>query len=321
MTSMREAQYTSYGPPDVLSVNTVPIPHPGPGEVLVKVTAASVGGGEMPIRAGRMRHLMRSSRPFRVGNDFSGTIVAVGTGSERFSIGDAVWGLTAPRTFGSTADYVCVAEALVAQAPTSIDLLHAAALPSAGTTAVSALDDHARLQPGERILIRGASGGVGALVVQLAKTKGAHVTAMAGADNLDWLSRIGADDAVDYRESSVSTLGTFDVIVDLVGTDLRAYRRLLSRRGRLVILAMDPKHLVRSIVYVLWGVTFGRKHIRAFSNHPTAEQIGQLARLVDAGSLQPVVQEVFTIDDIAAAHQRQEAGGIRGKLLIAIDGR
>ncbi len=131
---MRAVRYDRFGPADVLHIVDLPKPQAGPGQVLVRVRAASVNGGEMPIRAGRMRRVMRHRPPAGVGNDFSGHSEAVGDRVQRFRTGDAVWGLMPHLTFGSTAEHLAVPDRLLAPAPSNIDLLEAAALPSAGTT-------------------------------------------------------------------------------------------------------------------------------------------------------------------------------------------
>jgi NADPH:quinone reductase-like Zn-dependent oxidoreductase len=310
---MRAVRYDKFGPADVLHVVDLPKPQAGPGQVLVRVRAASVGGGEMAIRAGRLRRVMRHRPPAGVGNDFSGHVEAVGDGAQAFRVGDAVWGLMPHLAFGSTAEYVAVPERLLAPAPAGLDLLDAAALPSAGTTVVTALTDTVALRPGQRLLVRGATGGVGSLAVQLGKALGAHVTALAGARNLDWVGELGADIAVDYRTVAPADLGTFDVVLDLVGTDLPTYRRRLAPGGRMVALALDPDGLIKTFAFI--GLS---RNVSTFSNNPSAQRIADLTRLVESGDLRPVVDTVFPMDRIADAHRGMEAGGVRGKLVIDV---
>lgn len=151
-------------------------------------------------------------------------------------------------TFGAIADYVAVPEQRLARAPENLSLLEAAALPVSGTTAMTALTDKAQLQSGERLLVRGATGGVGSVTVQLGKALGAHVTALAGARNLDWITQLGADETLNYRTTRPDDLDRFDVIVDVVGTDLGAYQSRLTHRGRLIALAFDPDRVVSSML-------------------------------------------------------------------------
>ncbi|MYS76113.1 zinc-binding dehydrogenase [Streptomyces sp. SID5926] len=313
---MRAVQFDRFGPPDVLRVNDVPAPRPGPGEVLVEVHAASVDAGETAFRAGRMRRVTRVRFPRGLGSDFAGRVSALGSGVRAWSVGDAVWGLMPHLTFGAIADYVAVPEQRLARAPKNLDLLEAAALPVVGTTAMTALSGKARLRPGERLLIRGATGGVGSVAVQLGKALGAHVTALAAARNLDWITRLGADEALDYRTTRPEDLDRFDVIVDVVGTDLGAYRKRLARGGRLVALSFDSDRVVSSMLGIALRAAATPRRVKMFSNNPSADRIAELTRAVEAGTIRPVIDTVFPMRDIAAVHQRLEAGGVRGKYVV-----
>ena len=316
MTQMRSARYDHYGPAEVLHTVTGPRPLPGPSEVLVRVHGASVSGGELLIRSGKLRRLTRLKLPQGAGVDFAGEVTALGSHTSGLEIGNRVWGLLPDRRFGAIAEYVAVPQEQVATAPAGVDLVHAAALPAVATTAVTALRAHAHLQPGERLLVRGATGGVGTAAVQLAHAWGAHVTALASARNLDWVKQLGADEALDHRATPPGALGRFDVVLDVVGTDLPAYRHLLTRRGRMVALAVDPDALFRSVAYVLASSVHGRRRVRAFSNKPTHEDLVELSRLVETRALRPVVDTTFPPDGLADAHRSLEAGGVRGKHVI-----
>ncbi|MGW2223292.1 alcohol dehydrogenase catalytic domain-containing protein, partial [Nonomuraea sp. NPDC001684] len=149
---MRAVQYTRFGPPEVLRVDDVPAPRPGPGEVLVEVRAASVDAGELAFRAGRLRGIARARFPRGLGGDFTGRVAALGPGVPAWSVGEEVWGLMPHFAFGAIADYVAVPEQRLARAPENLSLLDAAALPSSGTTALTALTDKAGLTSGERLL-------------------------------------------------------------------------------------------------------------------------------------------------------------------------
>ncbi|MEJ1197879.1 MULTISPECIES: NAD(P)-dependent alcohol dehydrogenase [unclassified Streptomyces] len=313
---MRAVQFDRFGPPEVLRVNDVPTPRPGAGEVLVKVHAVSVDAGEIAFRAGKLRRVTRTRFPRGLGSDFAGRVAAVGGGVPAWSVGDAVWGLMPHLTFGSVADYVAVPGQRLAPAPRNLSLLEAAALPAAGTTALTALTDKARLQPGERLLVRGATGGVGSIAVQLGKALGAHVTALAGARNLDWITRLGADEAVDYRTTRPEGLDRFDVIVDVVGTDLGAYQARLARKGRLVALSFDSDRVVSSMLGTALRAAATPRRVKMFSNNPSTDRIAELTRAAEAGTIRPVIDTVFPMSDIAAIHHRLESGGVRGKHVI-----
>ncbi|MER6178160.1 NAD(P)-dependent alcohol dehydrogenase [Streptosporangium sp. NPDC001681] len=313
---MRAVQYTRFGPPEVLRVTDVPTPQPGRGEVLVEVRAASVDAGEVAFRVGKLRGISRARFPRGVGGDFTGRVAAVGPGVHAWSVGEEVWGLMPHFSFGSLADYVTVPEQRLARAPKNLSLLDAAALPTSGTTAMTALTDKAGLSSGERLLVRGATGGVGSIAVQLGKALGAHVTALAGARNLDWVTELGADAALDYRTTRPQDLGHFDVILDLVGTDLGAYLARLTRGGRMVALAFDQDRILTSMATIGLRAALSPRRMKLFSNNPSPARITELTASAEAGSIRPVIDTVYPIAGIAEAHQRLEAGGVRGKFVI-----
>jgi NADPH:quinone reductase-like Zn-dependent oxidoreductase len=311
-TSMRLATYDRYGPPEVLSVTTGPVPRPRPGEVLVRVRAVSVNGGEPAVRAGRLRPFSGNRFPKRVGVDLVGEVVEPGT--SRFAAGDLVWGLLG-RRMGSAAEYVAVPVKRLDHVPAGLDAVQAVALP-VGTTAITALRDMASLAPGERLLVRGATGGVGYVAVQLGKAMGAHVTGLASAANLDLVKELGADEAIDYR--APGDPGRFDVILDTVGSDLPTFHRLLTPRGRMVTIALDLDHPFRSLGYIAAHAPRRTRWVRFFSGNPTAPLFAELGRWVSAGAIRPQVDRVFPLADIAAAHRALEQGGVRGKIVVQL---
>lgn len=316
---MRAALYDRYGPPDVLYEGKLPKPTAGPGEVLVRVHASSVNGGELLGRAGKLRPVTAIASPGfpkRVGIDFAGEVETVGRDVSTFRPGDRVWGLL-PRAFGAAAEFVVVPPQQLALAPANLDLVQAAALP-VGTTAITALRDKAHLKPGERLLVRGGSGGVGSIAVQLGRLYGAHVTALTRADHQDLMLDLGADEVFDYRTTSPTDLSGFDVILDTVGTQIPAYRSLLTRSGRMVAVAFDIDNLLTSLSYLLASTVFGRKRVRFFSGNPHADLFAELTRLTNSGAIRPVVDTVYPLADIAQAHKALETGGVRGKLVIQI---
>lgn len=308
---MRLVTFDRYGPPDVLSVTAGPVPTPGPGEVLVRVRAVSVNGGELALRAGRLRPFSGTRFPKRVGIDLVGEVV---TAAGRFAAGDLVWGLVG-RRMGSAAEYVAVRADRLDHVPAGLDVVQAAALP-VGTTAITALRDKAMLAPGERLLVRGATGGVGYVAVQLGKAMGAHVTGLASAANLDLVRDLGADAAVDYR--APGDLGRFDVVLDTVGTDLPAFHRLLTSRGRMVAIAFDLARPFRSLGYLAAHAARRDRWVRFFSGNPTAALFAELGRWVTAGAIRPQVDRVYPLADIAAAHRALEQGGVRGKIVVEL---
>ncbi|MFI6557983.1 NAD(P)-dependent alcohol dehydrogenase [Streptomyces griseus] len=314
---MRAALYDSYGPPEVLYEGRVPVPVRKPGEVLVRVHAASVNGGELYGRAGRVRFVTGRRFPQRTGLDFAGEVAEVDPDVTGLRVGDRVWGILG-RTFGSAAEYVSVRPRQIAYAPENVTLTEAASLPAGGTTSLTALRDKAGLRAGERLLVRGASGGVGSVAVQLGKALGAHVTGLAGAKNADFVRELGADEVLDHRATALAGLDRYDVIMDTVGTEHPVLRRRLAPGGRLVSIAFDIDHPVRSIGYLLGSAVHGRQRVRFFSGNPKHDLFADLTAYVERGDLRPVVDTVHPLSDIAAAHRALEAGGVRGKHVIQV---
>ena len=313
---MRAALFDRYGPPEVIYQGRLPVPDHGDDRVLVRVLATSVNGGELSGRSGALGPLgglVMGGPPRRLGLDFVGDVVAVGANVRGVGVGERVWGLL--RGFGAAAEYAAVAPDRIAAVPRDMDPLQAVAIPVA-TTTVTALRDKARLRPGERLLVRGATGGVGVSGVQLGRAYGAHVTALARAEHLDLARELGADEAFDYRTTAPADLGRFDVVLDTVGTDLPAYRALLAPGGRMVAVSFDLDRPLRSLGYILGSAVHGRGRVRFFSGNPRRDLLEEVARLVEAGDLRPVVDRVFPLSDLAGAHRALEAGGVRGKVVV-----
>ncbi|MFJ5227797.1 NAD(P)-dependent alcohol dehydrogenase [Streptomyces sp. NPDC088400] len=318
MNEMRAALYDSYGPPEVLYVGKVPVPVPQQDEVLVRVHAVSVNGGERHVRAGRVRLMSGRRFPQLTGVDFAGEVAAVGAAVTGPREGDRVWGLLPRGRFGSAAEYVAVHPRRISLAPAGLTLAEAVSLPATGTTVITALRDKAGLRPGERLLVRGASGGVGSAAVQFGKALGAHVTALAGPKNLDFIRDLGADEALSYSTVHPSDLGAFDVILDTVGTRHSAYRKLLAPGGRMVAIAFDTENILSSLSYILASTLHGPRRVRFFSGNPRHKLLAELTRYVETGAIRPAVDTVHPLADIAAAHRALEAGGVRGKHVIQI---
>lgn len=322
MTDMRAARYDRYGPPEVLYEGRVPIPTVKPGHILVRVQANSVNGGELAARAGQLRMLTGRRFPRGIGMDFVGEVADAGTAAG-VRAGDQVWGLL-PRSSevggnaGAAAEYVAVDPGRVSRSPGNFTPVEAVSIMGA-TTSITGLRDKVRLKPGERLLVRGASGGAGSLAVQIGKVLGAHVTGLAGPKNLDFVRDLGADEAFSYTTTGPSDLGTFDVVLDTVGTDLPAYRRLLAPGGRMVGLTFDRNHIPRSLAYILTSSVHGSRRVRFFSGNPERALFTELTELAESGKLRPVVDTVHSLADIAAAHRALESGGVRGKHVVKID--
>ncbi len=318
MVEMRAARYDGYGAPDVLYEGRVPRPVAGPDEILVRVHASSVNGGELMVRSGRLALLTGRRFPRGIGTDFAGEVVEAGARVREPAVGDRVWGFHGRAGGSATSEYVAVRPSQVSLAPLGLDAVEAVSLLAGGTTGITALRDRARVGPGERVLVRGASGGVGSVVVQLARAMGAQVTALAGARNLDFVRGLGAHEAYDYATTGpaeLSLLEGFDVIIDIVATDLPAYHRLLTPAGRLVAVSVGS---VSSALRLAGAALLRSRRTVFFSGNPKTALFRDLAGYVERGEVRPVVDTVHELADISEAHRALEAGGVRGKHVISL---
>ncbi|QJT06262.1 NAD(P)-dependent alcohol dehydrogenase [Streptomyces asoensis] len=314
---MKAAQITSYGAPDVLRINDVDRPAPGVGEVLVSVEASSVNGHDVIVRAGELKMVSGRRFPIGAGLDFAGVVVGTGADVEGYRAGDRVWGTVHPRQRHSTAgaaEYVVVPADRIAPAPADLSPVDAASLVVAGATALIALRDSVHLAGGERVLVRGAAGGVGTAAVQLAHATGGHVTALARDRHARLLTDLGADEVLDYGSTTSDQIGPFDVIVDTVGSELHCYRSRLAKGGRMVTVGLSAGALAA----IAASSVHGSRRIRTFSANPDSAVLRDLADHVTSGALRPVVDSVYPLADIAAAHTAFERGGVVGKHVIAV---
>jgi 2-desacetyl-2-hydroxyethyl bacteriochlorophyllide A dehydrogenase len=313
---MKAVQINRFGAPDVLSLHEVDRPAPGGGEVLVQVEASSVNGHDVIIRAGGLKMVSGRKFPLGIGLDFVGVVVAAGPEAADYRAGGRVWGTVHPRqrhATGAAAEYVVVPVDRVAPAPAGLTPSDAASLVVTGTTALIALRDSTYLQSGERVLVRGAAGGVGTAAVQLAHAMGGHVTALARDRHARALADLGADRVLGYDASPEET-GTFDVIVDTPGSDLECYRRRLAKNGRMVTVGLSASALAA----IGMSAIHGSRRIRTFSANPDTALLEDLSEYVASGALRPVVSGVFPLTDIAAAQQAFSQGGTLGKHVVTV---
>ncbi|WP_328747057.1 NADP-dependent oxidoreductase [Streptomyces sp. NBC_00285] len=314
---MKAAQITSYGAPDVLRINEVDRPAPGAGEVLVAVEASSVNGHDVIVRAGELKMMSGRRFPIGAGLDFAGVVVESGAGVEGCRVGDRVWGMVHPRrrhTTAGAAEYVVVSADRIAPAPADLSPVEAASLVVAGATALIALRDSVHLAAGERVLVRGAAGGVGTAAVQLAHALGGHVTALARDRHAGALTELGADEVLDHGSTTSDRIGPFDVIVDTVGTELHCYRSRLAGNGRMVTVGLSAAALPA----IAASSVYGSRRIRTFSANPDTAVLRDVAGHVTSGALRPVVHGVYPLADITAAHEAFERGGVVGKHVVAV---
>lgn len=317
---MLAARYHRHGPPEVLQLDEVPVPVPGRGQVLVRVQAASVNGGDLFARSGGLRLVTGRRLPVGVGIDLAGVVEGLGPGVTDLAPGQRVWGVmsrsTAVAPVGAAAEFAVVESARLGLLPEELDAAGAVALLAGGTTAVTALFVHGRLRAGQRVLVRGAAGGVGYVAVQLAHAAGAHVTALARASVADAVRELGADEVVDYRAVRPADLGRFDLVLDTAGgSGLSEFRRLVVRTGRMVTIAPTSWAAVGAL---LASTVHGSRRMRFFSGDPRRADLDVLAAYVRRGDVRPVVAAARPLVEIAGAHRALEAGGGVGKQVVQV---
>lgn len=321
---MRVLAHHQYGGADQLRHEERPRPVPGKGEVLVRVRAAAIDSGTVHLLHGSPRLIrpyagLRRPRFTVPGRDLAGTVEACGPDVVGVEIGDDVIGTAN----GSLAEYAVVPLKRLAAKPAGVGFTEAAAIPVSGLTAAKAIDD-ARLSAGHRVLVTGASGGVGTYVVQLAVTAGAAVVGVCSAAKADLVREIGAAEVLDYATDDLAEHGPYDVIIDIAGnTPLRTLRRMTTATGTVVIVGGDQGGAVlggmeRTLATVLLN-PFTRQRLVAVMPAERGEDMAVLAEQVAAGSLRPVVSEVYSFDRAAEAVADLEGGRVRGKAVIALD--
>ena len=318
---VRAAVYDRYGPPSVLRVENIPLPSPGPNQVLVEVVATSVNlsdwegltGSPLYARIGGLR----APRRRVLGSDIAGRVAAVGAGVTRFSVGDEVYGDNLA-LMGGFAEYAVAPDAMLAHKPEGLTFVEASTLPQAGAIA---LKGTARVHSGQRVLINGAGGGSGTFAVQLAALAGAHVTAVDNAGKLDYLRELGVDEVVDYRRTDFTRLKPFDLVLDLVAhRSVFAYRRALAPGGRYSCVGGGVPTLlgVGTIGAALGLLTGRRMGVLAVMQGPA--HFMPAAELCVAGELRIRVDRTFTLDEVPQALAYLGEGRVLGKVVVTPQG-
>lgn len=320
---MKAAVLDSYGDSDRLIVREVPDPGPpGPGQVVVRARATSVNPLDWKLRKGSYRFVMPAKLPLILGVDVAGEVDAIGPEVTRFQPGDPVFGgVDVVKQGGAYAELVLAREAALAPMPGVLSFEEAAALPTAGQTALQALRDKGELVAGEKVLVNGAAGGVGHLAVQIARALGAHVTGVASGRNLEFVRGLGAQEAIDYEaEDFVSRDETWDVIFDAVAaSNYRDCEAVLSEKGGIyVTTGFYPRLPIEMAITALGGLFGQGRRARPVVVKHRAEDLMVLERLANQGRLRPEIQEVFALERIAQAHDLSESGHVRGKLAVRI---
>lgn len=310
MTTTRVIIQRSIGGSEVLELAEIPLPVPGPGEVLVRVRATGMNPADWKVRVGKVDFF--GPPPYVLGHEFSGTVERLGEGVDRFAEGDEVYGWTVP-PHGSHADHVVVPDDRIAPKPRTLDHVGAAALPISGFTAYQALITLADVGPGHRVLIHGAAGGVGHLAVQIAKARGAYVIGTASAAKHAYLRDLGADELIDYTVADFGELRDIDAVLDTISHDY----------GPRSLGTLKPGGILVDVV----GVGVDRTEVTAraaelavrfveFFLEPTPAVLTDFAALIDGHGIRPTISETLPLTEAAKAHELSETGRVRGKIVL-----
>jgi NADPH:quinone reductase-like Zn-dependent oxidoreductase len=308
--TMKAVRITQFGGPETLHLETIPVPRPGEGELLVKVAAAGVNPVDYKIRGGKYPAVKQDKLPFVLGRDVAGTVIECGPAAGRFAKGESIYAMPGLGR-GGYAEYALVKATEAAPKPQSLDAIQAGAVPLAALTAWQGLFRHGNLKPGQRVLIHGASGGVGHFAVQFAKAKGAWVAATASAGHLDFVRRLGADEVIDYQAQRFEDdLHDLDLVFDLVGgeTQERSWD-VLKQGGALVSTLNEPsreKAAARGVRALRYTVS------------ESGADLAAIGELIDAGKVKPVITRTYQLKEAAAAQEFLEHDHPQAKVVLSV---
>jgi NADPH:quinone reductase-like Zn-dependent oxidoreductase len=321
---MQAMIYTEYGSPDVLKLAEVAAPTPGDDDVLIHIYAASLNAGDRILLRGdpfmvRFTAGLRKPKHQILGADVAGRVAAVGCNVTQFQVGDAVFGDLSDSGYGAFAEYVAAPAHAVALKPARMTFAEAAAVPSAAITALQGLRDQAQIQPGQRVLINGASGSVGTYALQIAKALGAEVTAVCSTQHVDRVRSLGADHVIDYRLEDYTQNHQYDVILDAAAyRSLAENQRALAPKGVYVLVGGSGGRFLEAMVLGPWRSKKTGQRFRTFVKHPTQQDLMFVKELLEAQSIAPVIDRCYPLGEAAEALRYLGTHQARGKIVITM---
>jgi NADPH:quinone reductase-like Zn-dependent oxidoreductase len=310
--TMKAIRIHNYGGPEVLQYEDAPRPKPQAGEVLIRVHAAGVNPIDWKVREGHMKDFWPHKFPLILGWGLSGVVEEVGPAAAgRFKKGDAVFAMADPTRDGAYADYIAVRATALALKPNSLHHIRAAAVPLAALTAWQSLFDTAQLQPGQRVLIHAGSGGVGHFAVQLAKWKGAYVFATASTKNQDLLRGLGVDEPIDYTQQRFeNVVRNIDVVLDTLGGETQERSWSVLKKGGVLVSLVQPPSEEKGEELGVRAAIIGAQ--------PNGAQLAEIAKIIDAGQLAPVIDRILPLSEVHRAHELSKSGHTHGKIVLRI---
>lgn len=315
---MQAAYFNQYGSADVLQYGELPTPTPKANQLLVRVRASSVNPVDWKVRQGEFKFMTGFRFPKIPGRDVAGEVVAVGDNVVRFAPGNRVYGMPSDGVGSANAQFAVLEEATVAFVPEKLSFEEAAAVPLAALTALQALRDNAQLLSGDRVLINGASGGVGSFAIQIAKALGAgEVTGVAGPGGQELVRSLGADRVLNHEEHDFTKdLSHYDIIFDAAGkSSFVASKAALRRNGRYVTTTPGPTNLVVDTA----AAVFSTKTTHTFVAKNSGSDMALVSAWLQAGTIRVVIDKTFPLQQLAEAHRYNEKGHAAGKIVLTIE--
>jgi NADPH:quinone reductase-like Zn-dependent oxidoreductase len=323
---MKAIVYTKYGPPDILSLEEIQKPTPGDDEVLVEIHASCVNSGNLTAVAGepfvgRLWTGLREPKDKIPGSDIAGRVEAVGRNVKQFQPGDEVFGDIYDWGSGAFAEYVSAPEIALALKPANLTFEEAASVPQAALVALQGLRDKGQIQPGQKVLIAGASGGNGTFAVQIAKSFGAEVTGVCSTRNVDLVRSIGADHVIDYTQEDFAQIGQrYDLILSTAGhRSVFDYRRALSPNGTYVSAGGSIAQIFEGMLLGPLVSMAGSKKLTYLSHGPNQNDLVFMKELLEAGKVVPVIDRSYPLSEVAEALRYYGEGKSKGKVVITVD--
>jgi NADPH:quinone reductase-like Zn-dependent oxidoreductase len=307
---MKAVTIHEYGGPEELVIEEMPIPEFGSGEILVRVQATGINPVDWKIREGYNKERIKIDFPFILGWDVAGAVADTGNLVSRFKIGDLVFALADMTRNGAEAEYVVLKTDAAAHVPSTISLEEAAAVPLTSLTAWTMLFDKADLQPGQRVLIHAASGGVGSFAVQLAKIAGAYVAGTTSEMNIDYVKSLGADEVINYKSVDFSSaLKDYDVVLDTIGGETQKRSFKILKKGGVLVTTVKPE-MEAAKAYDI--------KLESGMVMPNGARLQEIAGLIDEGKIKVHIEKEFELKEVKAAQEYSQSGKVRGKLIVKV---
>lgn len=308
--TMHAVRIHKFGGPDVLEDERIQVPKPQGDEILVRIEAASVNPVDAKIREGKFAKVPDEALPVTLGRDLSGTAEALGPNVSGMAVGQAVFALLAYDR-GAYAQHAMLKPGEWAAKPARLSHIEAAAVPLAALTAWQGMIDHGRLESGQRVLIHGGAGGVGHMAIQIAKAKGAWVATTCAGDDIDFVRGLGADQAIDYRQDKFEErVRDIDLVYDLIGGETQERSFAVLKNGGALISTLQEPDKAKALAKDLT--------IAHYMAKPDSDELKQIADLIAAGKVRPVVHATYALEDAARAEQALAGGHVRGKIVLTV---